>query len=988
MTDDVWSALTRGVLGFAHSRAGDLTGSSFKDTGSLIASLFDNSPDGTTKTRLGTLKQDINDLSPLVQQVADAIKGKVNDAKTAVTNMANELGTDPFTIEAAGRGATELAFVLIAFDEALDLIADKLAEQEPAGPNHDANVTEIKAAIKGIDEPWKKPFRNLAGDLTKDFDALCQVVLGIDKAGSKLAGQIAWSRPDKRLALTLQSTGTRQIGPLGFDGASVEAFFAYKTDATLGLALRAKLQAGLRNDKLLEKIIPGEAKTADTNAVAINLDTHDGLTFGEGKDRRLVLPVRFSFPGIELREFAIARPQGKDENSGRIDLMTTIAGKIGDVFGVVTEGGGVTITWTGGDSAIDVKPKPPPSTGVRVNTGVVRGGGFLRYKEDTKEYGGVLDLQFMRFGITAIGLIGTDPFSFVVVIGVHFLPKIELSFGFTLNGLGGILAIERTLDSDALAKGLKDGVVGQLLFPENPIDAAPQILDRLAQVFPPRSGGFVIGPIAELGWGSQAGFLKARLGIVLSLPDPKIVILGAVQIGVPSADVDPKLRVVDIHAELLGEITPDFFLIRVSLAPSKLAGLTLSGDLGILIQWSGEAAFAISVGGFFPKYTPPAQLADLRRVAIELSPPVKWLTVHAEAYVAVTSNTIQFGGKIVVSADLDVASAKAWIGLDALFQWSPRFYFIFIVDVGIEVKALGHTIAGVAFHGELQGTKPWRLEGKASVDILFWTIDVPIGPEEWGEQDTTVAQIANPLAIAQAALTANSAWTPQLPAGSDMLVRFTESDLPLLVHPLGSLEVKQLVVPLETDIDRIGSSPVSVRRINLSSPKVGGHDAMAVSHSLDNFPPGHFIQQPDDQQATRPDFEAFPCGMKLATTKVPDFGGSVDAVYEWNTVFPHQTFESNRDKWILDAIARPVMRASAVAAAQRLRDNPYQKVTRVADDTIGMVDPGLCQVCLKSDLKLVAGQPSTMTTTAAAQFVMANGAMEQALELVSLGVAA
>ena len=70
-------------------------------------------------------------------------------------------------------------------------------------------------------------------------------------------------------------------------------------------------------------------------------------------------------------------------------------------------------------------------------------------------------------------------------------------------------------------------------------------------VFPAQQGGFVVGPIAELGWGSQAGFVKARIGIVLSLPDPKIVILGALQVGVPSADIDPKLRIVDIHAELL-----------------------------------------------------------------------------------------------------------------------------------------------------------------------------------------------------------------------------------------------------------------------------------------------------------------------------------------------------------------------------------------------------------------------------------------------------
>ena len=78
-------------------------------------------------------------------------------------------------------------------------------------------------------------------------------------------------------------------------------------------------------------------------------------------------------------------------------------------------------------------------------------------------------------------MIGTDPFSLVVVIGVHFMPKIELSFGFTLSGIGGLLAIERRLDSDALRRGIREGAVKtrhlralqrfrELLSPERPGD--------------------------------------------------------------------------------------------------------------------------------------------------------------------------------------------------------------------------------------------------------------------------------------------------------------------------------------------------------------------------------------------------------------------------------------------------------------------------------------------------------------------------------------
>jgi hypothetical protein len=52
----------------------------------------------------------------------------------------------------------------------------------------------------------------------------------------------------------------------------------------------------------------------------------------------------------------------------------------------------------------------------------------------------------------------------------------------------------------------------------------------------------VIGPVAQIGWGSQAGFVKAKVGVVLCLPDPKIVLLGALEIAVPSTEVPDKVR--------------------------------------------------------------------------------------------------------------------------------------------------------------------------------------------------------------------------------------------------------------------------------------------------------------------------------------------------------------------------------------------------------------------------------------------------------------
>ena len=993
MADDVWTALVRGSLGFSQSRAGDLVGDSFNDTGALVTSLFDGSPPGTAKNRLEQLKEDIENLAAVAEPVIDAVTPEVEKGKAAVIAMAAELETDPFTLAAAARATSELAKVLQALDKAMDIVAVEIAKPSP-----EPERTSIRQAVKGIKEPWIRPFRSLAADATELFDAFCLAVLGVDDAGDKLQDILEWNDAEKRIYLELAEAGSQSPVPaFSFDGARVLAFLSFKTDIRLGIVLRAKLKAGMRSDKLLEKIMPGQPPTADTTEHAtITLDTTDGITLGD-KDSKITLPVRFSFPGVELREFALALPVEADKKrAGKIDVTMTLAAKFGDTVAIVAEGAGVTLTMgTSGGQVLSVEPRLPDGIGMRIDAAVVKGGGYLRRKE--QEFGGVIDLKFTEIGITAIGLLGTDPFSLVVVIGVRFAPKIDLSWGFTLNGVGGILALERRLDSEALRAGIREGTVDTLLFPDDPVAQAPKILDKLGAVFPPQPAAFVIGPIALLGWGSQAGFLEAKLGIVLCLPDPKIVLLGAVEIAVPSPKVKDELKIVHLRAEIYGEFTPDYLLLLISLNNSKIAQIGVSGDLGLFIRWGGgEPAFALSAGGFFPTYKAPAELSGMQRLAVDLSPGnVDWLTVRAEAYVAVTSNTIQFGGAIRVSADLEVASARAWLSLDALFQWSPRFYFIIIIDAGIEVKAFGATVCGVSFHGELQGTTPWRIQGYASVEILWWDVDVEIGPVEWGERDVETGVQLSPVAIVAEALNAESAWATLLPAGTDTLARLVRDEsTPLLVHPLGALEVRQQKVPLETDIDRIGSSSLTAKRVNLANPLVGSVPAGAVTQAQDMFAPGHFITMTQDQQAARPDFERFPSGMQVSASRDPLFGGNANAIgvpYEWETVFPHEGFGRGSLTLKFSGIERHAYRTNGVAIAARQRANPYVPYGAATEreGRLRVEDEGRVLVRRRDDLTAPAGLTAAMTTAAAAREIEALGPhAEDEFELVAAGVVA
>ena len=60
---------------------------------------------------------------------------------------------------------------------------------------------------------------------------------------------------------------------------------------------------------------------------------------------------------------------------------------------------------------------------------------------------------------------GSDGFSLLVIITAEFAP-IQLGFGFTLIGVGGLLGLNRTVLYDPLRLGVRDGSLNSILFPK------------------------------------------------------------------------------------------------------------------------------------------------------------------------------------------------------------------------------------------------------------------------------------------------------------------------------------------------------------------------------------------------------------------------------------------------------------------------------------------------------------------------------------------
>ena len=73
-------------------------------------------------------------------------------------------------------------------------------------------------------------------------------------------------------------------------------------------------------------------------------------------------------------------------------------------------------------------------------------------------------------------------------------PPIQLGFGFSLLGVGGLLGLNRSVMVERLRSGVRDGTLDSVLFPEDVVANAGRILSDLQQVFPPTPGPVRVRP--------------------------------------------------------------------------------------------------------------------------------------------------------------------------------------------------------------------------------------------------------------------------------------------------------------------------------------------------------------------------------------------------------------------------------------------------------------------------------------------------------------
>lgn len=547
--------------------------------------------------------------------------------------------------------------------------------------------------------------------------------------------------------------------------------------------------------------------------------------------------------------------------------------------------------------------RPPSRIGLGVDTGPVTGSGFLEFEPDKHRYAGALDLEFSSWGLTVVGLLktklpGTDGFSLLLLV-TGDLPQIQLGFGFVLTGIGGLAGVHRGFEEKPLGKAVRSGSLDSVLFPDDVVENADQIITDLRAIFPPKADKHVFGPMVRLAWGTPV-VLQAELGVLVALPDWKISLLGKFMVDLP----DEEVALIDINLAIAGtlDVPGKELSLDASLYDSRIIQWTVSGDMALRLSWGDDARFLLSLGGFHPRYTPPKGFPELDRITAQLAAPGGNPSLELTGYLAITSNTFQVGAGVALHGEFGPATVDGELSFDALFRFAPfEFVVDFFASVSVEIKGKG---LGLELDGTLSGPQPYNVRGKLTIDILFIsvtvTVDATFGPTG-GSKELPTANVLEKVA-GEIGTPAN--WSAQDPAGGSQYVTLRDpdaddqsdgdgqtdgeapSDETVLAHPRGRLAVRQQVVPLGTRIEKFGNARPAHDRFELAELSVSGIDeSLGGQRRLDEkFAPAKFEEMSDSEKLEAQPFQDLPAGRTVENGFVHYAGSENDDLLSWATL--------------------------------------------------------------------------------------------------------
>ena len=861
----------------------------------------------------------------LLQQVAGQLRALAKDAVDGLIRSLPELGEDP---SAAG---TVLAGRLFAVHDKLppgnslvELVREALGDLDAASPVRLHGWRRAPGAPLGVALVFDGQGGAAGGravlGVTPDgpvFDVvvtpgaaltLPQTVHGPWSVEATVTAAQGWDAafgpglppapPGGSAAIRLRRTGRLTAGMTDGPGVSVDGVGLAVTSepgtpAVVELELQgftaAVLPAALAR---LLGIDGASPMSGPPVSVVLCADRAEGLRFAGTGGLTVPLPLRLNAPAVSSRGAALELTADGGEPLLAVSVSAS-AGLPGLPLSVQLERAGIELPVTfapANPPGLDpsrLRELFPDGIGTELKVPPISGGGLVRRTSD-EGYGGLISVDLGVLRVQAVALFRPPddkaPTSFLALLAAQFpTPGIQLGLGFALDAVGGLVGVNRRADVTALQQLVGDGNADQVLFPDRAVERAPEIIGSLGSAFPVAAGRVVVGPMIRLNWGGR--WVSLSGAIILELPAPaRALLLGRLLVGLP----DPDVPLIRLQASVLGRIEPAVPLVEVlvSLSGSWIVGLAVRGEMYLLVRGGGQPEFVLSAGGFHPRYTRPAGVPALDRLQVDLAPGQGW-GLRMEAYFAVTSNAVMFGGQVQLDATIAGCGVTGWLGLDALFVFDPVFAFSVHVRAGVAVRAFGRRLAGIALDFTLEGPAPWHAFGTGSIAVLFWDVELDFDIR-WGSPPAVEQKAGRrPIDALTPELAQSKAWAAERPAAERTALVFTrEADEKLnqgtLVHPDATLRVSQRVVPLGVPISRFERRPVPAQTWTIKEITLGTTQPAAGLPSLsERFVPGEFFDLTEDAQLSEPAFVSRACGLRARSDGIVlGAGHRVDDGYE------------------------------------------------------------------------------------------------------------
>ncbi len=699
--------------------------------------------------------------------------------------------------------------------------------------------------------------------------------------------------PQTGFSVTLRFTPDRPVGAFGAAGTSrlelggFEAGLHVDPDDGSGLGLRVTasvdplalvLTTG-GTDSFLGGLFGGSAARVEV-PLALTWSSRTGLDVAGGLGIEVHLPAELDLGWVLIEGIDLGLELTAGASPALLGYVAaTFSGAIGPVlFTVERLGAELTAAFADGNAGpVDLRfgVRWPTGVGLGVDAeGVVSGGGFLSIDRDIGRYAGVAELSMLGIGLTAVGIVETQlpgeesGWSFFLSVMADFTP-IPLPFGFTLNGVGGFMGLHRTMDPDALALGVRQGRIDSLLFPTDPLAEASRIIADIAEFFPSTNGQHTFGAMVKIGWG-PASLLTAEVGIVLSLPDVLIAVVGELSVTLPV----PQAPLLELHMGVVGvlDVAAATLSITASIYDSQIVGIPLSGDMVTYVSLGAQPFFLLSVGGFADGWTPPAALPssmrDLRRMAASLDLG-EVFDIGIDCYFALTPNTLQFGAGVHAALSFREIgvdfTAEGSFSFDVQFTFHP-FALTTRMSASVVVRIGNEPLLDLSVTLRLEGPKPWYATGTGTFRFLGQDVNInlTVGSPPAGEPDPTL----DLWPLLRDALSAEDAWsTPTLTAApGEVSLRALDpvAEEGLWLAPQAAVQVRQSVLPLNRRIEVYGSSaPQGEDRFDVEDAGLDVGTPTPFTLLREWFAPAQYTDLSPNERLAAPSFEEMDAGLAL-----------------------------------------------------------------------------------------------------------------------------